>query len=166
MPLLDDKGRTVEDRWTLVDDEDEAPAGQPAILPLGRATASLTCHTENKAPLGVIVPGDTRPELLVPILDALALVVVQFPKFRDGRGFTLARTLRERHGFKGEIRATGDILPDQYVMLLECGFSTVQIRADQTPERWAAMLPGPASAPLKPRASQLFHRIGSFPTTH
>lgn len=161
MPLLNDKGQVVEDRWTLVADEAAPPAG-PAILPLVRLADGLAATQ----PLGVLVPGDAKVEVLVPHLGRLDLIAIQFPKFRDGRGFTLARTLRERHGYKGEIRAVGDVLPDQYVMLLECGFSTVSIRADQTPERWAAMLPGPEGAPLKPRATQLFHRIATFPVEH
>lgn len=62
-------------------------------------------------------------------LPGLALAVIQFPAFRDGRGFSLARALRERHGFAGEIRACGHILPDQYVLLARCGVDTIELPA-------------------------------------
>ncbi|MCR6628611.1 MAG: DUF934 domain-containing protein [Magnetospirillum sp.] len=57
----------------------------------------------------------------------LDLVVIDFPRFRDGRGFTLARTLRERYGFTGEIRAQGNLLPDQLSLLQRCGFSSIAV---------------------------------------
>jgi uncharacterized protein (DUF934 family) len=67
------------------------------------------------------LPVDQPAEILAPYLAQLSLVAVNFPTFRDGRGFTQARSLRERLAFRHEIRATGNILPDQYAFLLRCG---------------------------------------------
>ena len=92
------------------------------------------------APLGVALSSNTPPEAVAPFLDRLSLVVVPFPVFRDGRGFTLARTLRERYGFEADIRAVGHILVDQYSFLLRCGFSTVEAPASADPARWDAAL--------------------------
>jgi uncharacterized protein (DUF934 family) len=75
-------------------------------------------------------------EVLAPYLDRLSLVAVNFPTFRDGRCFTQARTLRERLAFSGEIRATGNILPDQSAFLLRCGITTVETQDGADPAAW------------------------------
>ncbi|MFM9851239.1 MAG: DUF934 domain-containing protein [Sphingomonadaceae bacterium] len=67
-----------------------------------------------------IEPGDDARTLL-PYLDRLSLIEITFPKFRDGRGYSSARILREA-GYKGELRAAGDILVDQIVFMRRCGF--------------------------------------------
>jgi uncharacterized protein (DUF934 family) len=61
--------------------------------------------------------------LLIPYLDRLALVEIDFPRFRDGRGYSSARILREA-GYKGEIRASGDVLVDQMLFMRRCGFDS------------------------------------------
>jgi uncharacterized protein (DUF934 family) len=136
MPLLE-QGKIVEDPWLAVAEDAEIPAGSPAIVSLARLAAAS--ETRN-APLGVRVGPATRPEDLAPWLDRVSLVAIDFPKFRDGRGFTIARTLRERYGFTGEIRALGHVLADQYVFLLRCGFTTVEVPEGAVVERWAAAL--------------------------
>ena len=67
-------------------------------------------------------------------LSAVRVVELQFPKFTDGRAFSQARLLRQRLGFAGQIRATGDVLVDQLQMLQRCGFSQAVLRADQAVE--------------------------------
>jgi len=69
-----------------------------------------------------IEPGDDARALL-PHLDRLALIDVSFPKYRDGRGYSSARILREA-GFKGELRASGDVLVDQIAFMRRCGFDS------------------------------------------
>lgn len=66
---------------------------------------------------------DEDARLLIPHLDRLALVEVAFPKFRDGRGYSSARILREA-GYKGELRAQGDVLVDQIAFMRRCGFDS------------------------------------------
>ena len=66
---------------------------------------------------------DEDARLLIPHLDRLALVEVAFPKFRDGRGYSSARILREA-GYRGELRATGDVLVDQIAYMRRCGFDS------------------------------------------
>ncbi|WP_404326375.1 DUF934 domain-containing protein [Aerophototrophica crusticola] len=69
-------------------------------------------------------------------LGALALVAVELPKFRDGRAFSTARELRERFKFTGEVRATGHIIPDQYLFLTRVGVDTVEVPADRAGPAW------------------------------
>jgi uncharacterized protein (DUF934 family) len=69
-----------------------------------------------------IEPGEDA-RVLIPHLDRLALIEIAFPKFRDGRGYSSARILREA-GFKGELRAQGDVLVDQINLMKRCGFDS------------------------------------------
>jgi len=136
MPLLD-AGRPVADRFSVVADDAKLPDG-PALVTLARLQAEPVAG--RNAELGVVVPSTARPDDIAPLLDRVSLVAIEFPKFRDGRGFTIARTLRERYGYTGEIRAVGHLLPDQHSHALRCGFSTVAVAdgADLTP--WQAAL--------------------------
>jgi uncharacterized protein (DUF934 family) len=77
---------------------------------------------------------------------SVPLVEIEFPKFRDGRGFTLARALREHYGFKGDIRAVGHFIPDQFVALAACGFTSFVTPAEHPPAQFAAALSTTAEA--------------------
>jgi uncharacterized protein (DUF934 family) len=136
MPLLE-AGRPVADRFAVVADAAPLPDG-PALIPLARLHADPPAG--RNAELGVVVPSTTRPEDLAPLLDRVSLVAIEFPKFRDGRGFTIARTLRERYGFAGEIRAVGHLLPDQHSHAIRCGFSTVAVPDGAELGPWQAAL--------------------------
>jgi uncharacterized protein (DUF934 family) len=96
--------------------------------------------TEN-ADLAVDLPNSADLGMLVPWLDQIDLIRIEFPNFTDGRGFSLARQLRMM-GFQGRLRAVGQVLPDQYAMVRRCGFDEVEIDkilAARQPERqWQA----------------------------
>jgi uncharacterized protein (DUF934 family) len=85
------------------------------------------------------LPAGAKLEDIAPRLAEVARIEVEFPKFRDGRGFTLARTLRERYGFKGDIRATGHFIPDQFAALVACGFTSFVTPPEHEPAQFAAM---------------------------
>jgi uncharacterized protein (DUF934 family) len=135
MPLLED-GRLRPDDWTYVEDEAPLPEG-PAIVSVARLRDEAASLAGRNAALGVALMPETQPEEIVPFLDRLALVAVRLPKSKDGRAFTQIRALREHHGFAGDIRATGHILPDQYAMLLRCGVTTVEVLEGTKPETWS-----------------------------
>jgi len=78
-------------------------------------------------------PGDD-PAKVAERLGAVARVEVNFPKFTDGRGYSIARLLRERHGYQGELRAVGDVLRDQIFYLSRCGFDAFLLRDGQDAE--------------------------------
>jgi uncharacterized protein (DUF934 family) len=134
MPLLE-CGRIVRDPWQKLADDAALPSA-PCIVSLSRLQQDEAVRTAPHLRLGVVLPVDQPAEVLAPYLDRLSLVVINFPTFRDGRGFTQARSLRERLAFRHEIRATGNILPDQYVFLLRCGITTIEIQDGADPAAW------------------------------
>lgn len=83
---------------------------------------------------GVIVPNDSAVERLEPDLPRLALIALQFPKWVDGRAYSQARLLRSRLRYRGEVRATGEVLVDMLPLLHRTGFDAVQLRGDQSLE--------------------------------
>ena len=68
-----------------------------------------------------------------------AMVQINFETFKDGRPFTFAKILRKKHNFKGELRAVGHVLPDQFVFLIRCGFDSVEIKEDEK-DIWLELL--------------------------
>ena len=81
--------------------------------------------------VGVSVPNAIDIETLVADLPRIDLVALQFPKWTDGRAYTQARLLRTRYGYRGELRATGEVLVDMLPLLARTGFDAAQLRADQ-----------------------------------
>lgn len=80
---------------------------------------------------GVLLgPGDD-PQAIAEHLHEISVVAVEFPQFTDGRGYSIARLLRERYGFEGEIRAVGEVLRDNLFYLSRCGFDSF-VLSDQT----------------------------------
>nr|WP_292898638.1 DUF934 domain-containing protein [Nitratireductor sp.] len=102
--------------------------GQRFILPLA-AFLELEEEAREEAAkrIGVeLQPGEAL-DLLLPYLERLPLVALAFPAFNDGRSYSKAELLRARHGYRGEIRATGDVLIDQVAHMFRVGFSTLEI---------------------------------------
>ena len=136
MPQLIRDNAIVDDRWTLLREATaltDVPADVAAIVPL-----ALWCGERNalraRGELGVWLKPDEDPELLADDVGALPLVAVDFPQFTDGRGYSTARLLREKHGFAGELRAIGEVLRDQLYYLRQCGFNAFAVRSDRNLE--------------------------------
>ena len=123
MPLRDDNGPLAE-RWTRPD-EGTTFIG-PVILPLARIAEGAKLDAGD---LGIHVDNDVDIAALAPLFHKVSLISVDFPSFADGRGFSIARRLREM-GFDGRLRATGPVIADQYAYLRVCGFDEVE-----TPEK-------------------------------
>ena len=87
--------------------------------------------------VGVIWPNNRDLDDLVPYLDRLAAVALVFPSFRDGRAYSQARLLRERHGYDGEMRATGQVLRDQFVFMSRAGFDAFEVKKDADADAFA-----------------------------
>jgi uncharacterized protein (DUF934 family) len=79
------------------------------------------------AGIALLRPGDD-PAALVPRFGSLSVIAVEFPQFTDGRGYSMARLLRERHGWRGELRAVGDVQRDQLYYLWRCGFDAFVLK--------------------------------------
>jgi len=139
MPLIRSDGQRIAEAWTEVDDPDSLPDGQPTVLPLELWEQARARLTGRNAALGVRLRNDQPVERIADDLHRLDAVVLEFPAFKDGRAYSQARVLRERYGFRGEIRATGDVLQDQAIFLVRCGFDAFEVD-DKTAEAWAAAL--------------------------
>jgi uncharacterized protein (DUF934 family) len=123
-------GQVVEDSYVRILDEAPIPDDVPVIIPAARLLAEAETILRREAPTGVLWPNNRRIAELAPHLGRLALIALEFPKFRDGRAYSQARLLRESYGFGGELRATGDVLRDQFMFLLRAGFDAFEVRKD------------------------------------
>lgn len=126
MPLVKD-GKVVSDPYLRVVDDAPIPDDGAVIITAARFLADADELTKRSAPLGVIWPNNQPITDLAPHLDKIALVALVFPTFRDGRAYSQARLLRERYRFRGELRATGQVLRDQFLILLRAGFDSFEV---------------------------------------
>jgi uncharacterized protein (DUF934 family) len=97
------------------------------IVSGARFLADVEAFTQRTAAVGVLWPNNRPIAELAPYLGRIALVALVFPIFRDGRAYSQARILRERYGFGGELRATGQVLRDQFLLLLRAGFDSFEV---------------------------------------
>ena len=130
MPLIRN-GAFVEDSFVTVGDDDALPANG-TIVSLARFGRDREALLARNAPLGVRLKSDESPEALGEYVHRLSLVVLEFPKFRDGRAFSWARMLRTRLGYRGEIRASGHFLYDQLAFLARVGVNAFEVRENFT----------------------------------
>lgn len=143
-------GALVPDLWQRVEAGAALPAGDvPLILPLPMWLAHRSGH--DPALTGVWLAPDDEPDALLPTLAELPVIAIHFPVFTDGRGYSLARLLRGRHGYRGELRAFGDVLRDQMYFLRCCGFDAFCLRADQALDEALTALDDYAWMPLGQR---------------
>jgi uncharacterized protein (DUF934 family) len=125
MPLVK-SGRIVADDFVRLGADSSLPPDGPALLPHARLLAEPDL-LRRSPPTGVIWPNDRKVAELAPHLDRLALIALIFPTFKDGRAYSQARILREQYGFGGEVRATGQVLRDQFVFMLRAGFDAFEV---------------------------------------
>ena len=137
MPLVK-QGKISGDAFVRVADDAEIPSGGAVLISAARFLADPDTLSRRLGKLGVIWPNNRDVDDLVPYLDRLAVVALIFPTFRDGRAYSQARLLRERHGFKGELRATGQVLRDQFVFMLRAGFDVFEVKKESDAEAFAA----------------------------
>lgn len=127
MPLVEN-GQIVQDRYSYVGGEEPIPDRVPVIVPAQRFLADADTLIRRDGSLGVLWPNNRRIAELAPWLGHLALVALEFPKFRDGRAYSQARLLRETYRFRGTLRATGDVLRDQFHFLIRAGFDSFEVK--------------------------------------
>ena len=144
MPMLielkDGVCRGVEDTFTHVADAAEIPDGD-VILSLTRFQADGDRLLSEGRRVGVRLEANEEVEALaydLPRLSVVGLVALNFPKYRDGRAYTNARILSERYGFKGQIRAVGDVLREQAGFMARCGFNAFEPADDASANEWQA----------------------------
>lgn len=125
MPLIKNNA-FVEDAFVAIGDDAPLPTNG-AIVSLARFRRDRDGLLERNAPLGVRLKSDESPEALDADVNRLSVIVLDFPKFRDGRAFSWARLLRTRLGFKGEIRAAGHFLYDQLAFMRRVGIDAFEV---------------------------------------
>ena len=129
-------GAVAGDDWTVVavNENTALPAGKiivPLTLWLAQRDALTQRIRELNQPIGVWLDSFDDPALLADSIGRFAVIAVNFPKFADGRGYSIAALLRSRYGYKGELRAIGDVLRDQLFYMQRVGFNAFAVRADK-----------------------------------
>ncbi|PCH85282.1 MAG: oxidoreductase [Piscirickettsiaceae bacterium] len=121
------KNNQVEtDSWHYQQD-DEAPTANKSIVTLAYWLENKDTLITKSLILGISVNGDTHIDTVADELEHLSLVAITIPAFADGRAYSLAKLLRQQQQFKGEIRAVGDVLPDQALYLTRVGFDALEL---------------------------------------
>lgn len=120
-------GRFAPDPWRRVDAIEELPAEGYIILSLDNWRRLASPKQRTNMAFGLLLEPGHRVETIAEELPYLGLVAIQFPKFTDGRGYSLAHEIRDRYNFMGELRATGDVLFDQLQFMARCGFDAFEI---------------------------------------
>ena len=137
MPLVKG-GKITTDPLVHVADDAEIPGEGAILISAARFLGDAEALSQQPGRTGVIWPNNRDLDDLVPWLGRLASVALVFPSFRDGRAYSQARLLRERHGYKGELRATGQVLRDQFVFMLRAGFDAFEVKKEADAEAFAA----------------------------
>jgi uncharacterized protein (DUF934 family) len=129
----------VDDDWSvlkLVEDGTpetvEVPAGKVIVpVKVWLAQREQLLGRAERRELGIWFASDELANTIKDYLDKFAVVAVDFPKFSDGRGYSIAYNLRKRLGYQGELRAIGDVLRDQLFQMVRCGFNAYATRQDR-----------------------------------
>ena len=127
--------RVIPDSWRLLEaDAAEVPGEGDVIMPLALWQAQRLQLLARPARLGLRLEPNEDPAAIAGDVGLFGVIAVNFPKFGDGRGYSTARLLRERYGYKGELRAIGDVLRDHLSFMASCGFDAFALRDDQDPQ--------------------------------
>ena len=134
MPLIRN-GRVEPDGWLHLGADTPVPDSGDITLPAARLLKEWDTLVLRDGQLGAAVSNTDRVEALKDLLPRLTLIVLSFPAFNDGRAYSLARQLREM-GYRGELRATGNVLPDQLQFMRQVGFNAFEVTDRFPPETW------------------------------
>jgi len=123
-------------RWLAVGEDGfvpDFPYEADLIVPVAVLKRRADELFSRQGSTGVLLEAEDDPRTIAAHLERLSLVAIRFAKFSDGRGYSIARLLRERYRYGGELRAVGDVLRDQLLFLKRCGFDSFELREDQDP---------------------------------
>ncbi|HXW20614.1 MAG TPA: DUF934 domain-containing protein [Roseiarcus sp.] len=135
----------ADNTWTTLADGEPLPSSGAIIVTAARWRAERDALMSRVDPVGVAISPGKGAEAELSEAAGRPLVVLEFPKFADGRAFSLAQLLCGRYGFAGELRAAGDVLLDEIPLMLRCGFDSFDIVNEPTLRALeAGRLPGPA----------------------
>jgi uncharacterized protein (DUF934 family) len=126
-------GQFIEDEWTTVADEEALPEGS-IIVTLERWNKEKDALLARKGKLGIRLKSGEDPSQIADQLAHFDLVALEFPVYRNGRAFSYANLLRERYEYKGEVRAVGNVLRDQFYFMVRVGFDALEVGDEITLE--------------------------------
>jgi uncharacterized protein (DUF934 family) len=134
MPQLLKDGQVIDNPWQIIEANDEAdqealPSGD-ILVPLSMWLNNQSVLENHSGAVGLWINGDEEIEGIAQSIVTAPVIAINFPKFVDGRGFSVARLLRDRYGFKGELRAVGQIIRDQLFFLKRCGFNAFEFDSE------------------------------------
>jgi uncharacterized protein (DUF934 family) len=136
--LLDRKGAVLtSDPWQIITSDNTHP------LPPGKLLLPLDLWLETKRNpeyTGIWFDSSEEPERVGTCLLSTGCIAINFPSFTDGRGFSLARIIRQHYGYQGQLRAFGDVLYDQLFFLARCGFDTFLLDDSRQPDQLQACI--------------------------
>lgn len=159
MPLIKNQA-FVDDRFVIAVDDETLPDGG-VLVSLNTLKEKFEILKARNTPFGVIIRADNQGKTqlgedvreLSPFLGSLDVVALEFPTFRNGRGYSSARILRDEMGFEGEIRAVGDVAYDQWAYMARCGIDAFDVDDKVTLEQFSQAV-GELSDIYQPAADQ------------
>ncbi|HEX3065771.1 MAG TPA: DUF934 domain-containing protein [Dongiaceae bacterium] len=166
MPLIKD-GQPATDAFAHVADGEALPPEGPIIIGLARWQEERGLIEPRNTPIGLRLKPNDAVEQIAGDLDRIAVVALEFPKFNDGRAMSQARLLRERYGYRGEIRATGKVVRDLLLFMHRCGFDAFEVADTITAEIVAQSIAGfdvfyqPASDGSQSVIQQRYGEVGN-----
>ncbi len=136
MGLVRNAKPVTDDPYTDASSLDTVPAAGAVIVSLEQWQREREALLARRVPLGIRLRSEQSPLAIAADLAHLAVIALEFPKFRDGRAYSHARVLRERLGYRGEIRAVGEVLQEQLHYMARCGFDAFEIRDEDPVRAW------------------------------
>ena len=124
-------GAFAEDAWIMVADDANIPIDDPALVSLNRWRVERESLAGRNAPVGVVFEPNSEWRDIAADLPRFPVIAIAFPKYADGRGFSIARLLRDRDGYQGEIRAFGGYFADQMPYMRRVGIDSFVISDPQ-----------------------------------
>ena len=121
------RGGFAGEEWVVLDDEAPAPGEGAIVVSLKRWLTERDALSSRLAPVGVALEAGADAQAHLADLADRPLIALEFAKFADGRAFSYARLLRDRHRFRGELRAIGEVLIDEIPLMLRCGFDSFDV---------------------------------------
>ena len=134
------EGQIAADPWRGLADDEALPAEGRIVISLERWQREQDALLARGEPLGIRLRAGQHPQAIARHVQRFALVALEFPKFTDGRPYSYARLLRQRFGYEGELRATGQVLRDQLLFMHRCGFDAFECANADGLVAWRAAL--------------------------
>ena len=133
-------GAVEPDNFVDVSAQETIPDDGDVIVSLSQWQAHRDELVGRPGALGIVLASDEKPALIADDLDQFDVVALRFPRFQDGRAYSYARLLRERMGYRGELRAVGQVLLEQLHFMHRVGFDAFVIDSDDAVRDWEIAL--------------------------